>query len=71
MKSNIETQKIVTFFKETSTVSEILTDEAINFLTELHSWFNPQRLVIRKEKQQALFDAGAPTFPAETKNIRK
>jgi malate synthase len=53
---------------------EILTDEAIEFLTELHQKFNNQRLSLLEDrkKQQLLFDAGAlPNFPLETRNIRE
>jgi malate synthase len=53
---------------------EILTDEAIDFLTELHQKFNNKRLLLldERKKQQVLFDAGAlPCFPIETKNIRE
>ena len=53
---------------------EILTDEAMRFLTELHFKFNERRLSLLEDrkKQQALFDAGAlPIFPTETKSIRE
>jgi malate synthase len=53
---------------------EILTDEAIDFLTDLHQNFNNKRLLLLEErkKQQVLFDAGAlPCFPTETKSIRE
>jgi malate synthase len=53
---------------------EILTDEAIDFLTDLHQNFNNKRLLLLEErkKQQVLFDAGAlPCFPIETKSIRE
>ncbi len=53
---------------------EILTDEAITFLSLLHENFNNERLLLLQNriKQQDLFDAGAlPTFPLETKEIRE
>ena len=53
---------------------EILTDSAIEFLTELHQKFNNKRLSLLEDrkKQQALFDAGAlPCFPPETRIIRE
>ncbi|MFV5696768.1 malate synthase A [Flavobacterium sp. ZT3R17] len=53
---------------------EILTDEAIEFLTDLHKNFNNKRLLLLEErkKQQVKFDAGAlPCFPTETKSIRE
>ena len=52
---------------------EILTDEALNFLTELHEKFNAKRLQLlnRRLKQQKIFDEGKfPEFPRETKGIR-
>jgi malate synthase len=54
--------------------ANILTDDAIDFVTNLHRQFNDQRLLLleRREKQQLLFDAGnLPSFPIETKNIRE
>jgi malate synthase len=53
---------------------EILTDEAIEFLTDLHKNFNTKRLLLLEErkKQQVKFDTGAlPCFPTETKSIRE
>jgi malate synthase len=53
---------------------EILTDEALTFLSLLHENFNERRLALLEERktQQALFDAGElPTFPVETKSIRE
>lgn len=52
---------------------EILTDEALSFLLELHQRFDSQRLKLlaHREAQQALFDSGvSPDFPKETANIR-
>ena len=54
--------------------SEILTPEAIEFLTKLHRKFNERRLALlaqRKERQKA-FDKGMmPDFLASTEGIRK
>ena len=53
---------------------EILTDEALEFLSALHEKFNSQRLELLKnrEEQQKHFDSGAfPDFPTETKSIRE
>jgi malate synthase len=53
---------------------EILTDEALEFLSALHEKFNSQRLELLKnrEEQQKHFDTGAfPNFPSETKSIRE
>ena len=59
--------------KTTEHYPEILTDEAMAFLSVLHENFNEKRLALLEErkKQQVLFNQGAlPTFPTETKNIR-
>ena len=53
---------------------EILTDDALTFLTELHEKFNAPRLQLleRRVNQQEIFDEGKfPEFPRETKNIRE
>ncbi|MFD2541662.1 malate synthase A [Lacinutrix gracilariae] len=53
---------------------EILTDNALQFLTALHEKFNAKRLELlsRREQEQVVFDAGKfPEFPRETKNIRE
>lgn len=53
---------------------EILSDEALAFLTALHEKFNTQRLNLleKRKKQQLVFDAGNyPEFPTETKSIRE
>ncbi|NGY36462.1 malate synthase A [Flavobacterium sp. XN-5] len=60
--------------KSSQQYANILTDTAIDFVTDLHRQFNNQRLLLleRREKQQLLFDAGnLPSFPIETKNIRE
>jgi malate synthase len=52
---------------------EILTDEALKFLTVLHEKFNTKRLQLLNNRidQQKLFDKGEfPEFPKETKDIR-
>ncbi|MBL4605684.1 MAG: malate synthase A, partial [Flavobacteriaceae bacterium] len=53
---------------------EILTDEALRFLTKLHENFNAERLQLlsRRLDQQNLFDDGTfPKFPSETEDIRE
>ncbi len=53
---------------------EILTDEALEFLSALHKKFNQGRLELLKsrEEQQKQFDQGAfPDFPTETQSIRE
>ena len=52
---------------------EVLTDEAMEFLIELHKKFNGQRLELLEKRmhQQDYFDKGGfPEFPRETKSIR-
>ena len=52
---------------------EILTDEALGFLSELHRRFDARRLELlaRRMERQKLFDAGqVPHFLTETKAIR-
>ena len=67
--------KLLNFSEETTEqYPEILTDEAMTFLSLLHENFNEKRLALLEErkKQQALFDDGAlPSFPTETKSIRE
>jgi len=53
---------------------EILTEEALEFITLLHEAFNSERLELlaSRVRQQAHFDAGGfPKFPTETKAIRE
>ncbi len=53
---------------------EILTDEALEFITALHENFNAKRVSLLKnrEAQQKVFDTGKfPEFPVETKTIRE
>ena len=52
---------------------DVLTEDAMEYLTNLHQRFNNQRIALleNRKKQQLLFDAGElPSFPLETKNIR-
>ena len=54
--------------------NEILTNEALDFLVQLHEKFNGKRLDLleRRNQQQKVFDNGNfPTFPSETKKIRE
>ncbi|PKG43794.1 malate synthase A [Psychroflexus sp. MES1-P1E] len=53
---------------------DILTDEALHFLTLLHEKFNSERLELlyNRLEQQKVFDKGHfPEFPKETEAIRK
>jgi malate synthase len=66
---------LLNFSEETTEqYPEILTDEALTFLSLLHENFNEKRLALLEErkKQQVAFDEGIlPTFPVETKSIRE
>lgn len=68
------TTNLLNFSEETTEkYPEILTDEALTFLSLLHENFNEKRLALLEERkqQQELFDSGElPTFPVETKWIR-
>lgn len=68
-------QQKVSFSKDvTNYYPEILTDEALNFLTTLHEQFNEERLELLNSRlqQQQVFDQGHfPDFPKETEGIRK
>ena len=53
---------------------EVLTPEALAFVSQLHRTFNPRRLELlaAREARQAEFDAGAlPDFLATTRDIRE
>jgi malate synthase len=60
MNFKVYSDNLLNFSEETTERYQILTDEAMTFLSLLHN-FNPQRLVLleNQKKQQALFDAGA------------
>ncbi|CAM4222366.1 malate synthase A [Zobellia nedashkovskayae] len=52
---------------------QVLTEEAMAFLTALHERFDNERLSLleRRKAEQAFFDKGKfPEFPVETKSIR-
>ncbi|MFE3869727.1 malate synthase A [Flavobacterium sp. ZS1P70] len=72
---NETTERLLQLSTETNHhYPEILTDEAIDFLTDLHLKFNSKRLSLLEDrkKQQVLFDQGTlPSFPAETKSVRE
>ena len=54
--------------------NQVLTPEAIHFLTELHRRFNARRLELlaaRKERQKRLDAGEKPDFLPETKHIRE
>lgn len=52
---------------------EVLTDEALNFISALHEQFNDKRLALLKSRTELQndFDAGIfPKFPTETASLR-
>jgi malate synthase len=52
---------------------EVLTDEAIQFIADLHRRFNPRRqelLAARKERQRRIDDGEMPDFLPETADVR-
>ncbi len=70
--TTIESVKITGAFNPEYT--EILTDEALQFIKALHQQFNEKRLELlenRKATQQYLDDGNLPDFLAATKNIRE
>jgi len=74
MESTYLKQSKINFSKEVNNYyPEILTDEALIFITALHEKFNPERLSLLESRviQQKVFDEGKfPIFPTETKSIR-
>ena len=57
-----------------NTYPEILTEEALDFIKQLHLKFDDDRLQLLEDrkKQQAYFDKGnLPSFDEKTKNIRE
>ncbi|WP_452231235.1 malate synthase A [Lacinutrix sp. MEBiC02404] len=75
MENILLKQTKIQFAKEVKNYyPEILTDNALTFITALHEKFNSKRieLLSRREQEQAVFDTGKfPEFPRETKNIRE
>ena len=75
MEISVTTQQNITFSPQVKNVyPQLLTEEALEFLSALHQKFNSKRLALleRREKQQEIFDKGAfPSFPVETKSIRE
>jgi malate synthase len=74
MESTYLKKSKINFSKEVNNYyPEILTDEALNFITALHEKFNNERISLLKSRvhQQKVFDEGKfPVFPYETKTIR-
>ena len=75
MESKLLQQTKINFSNEvTNYYPEILTDEALVFITALHEKFNTKRLELLENRlqQQTFFDQGNfPEFPKETKHIRE
>ncbi|MEO8773739.1 MAG: malate synthase A [Gelidibacter sp.] len=75
MENNILSEPKIKFSRSVKDYyPEILSDEAREFLSELHEKFNQERLDLLKsrEKQQKQFDKGEfPDFPSETKSVRE
>lgn len=74
MEDTFLRQSKINFSKEVNNYyPEILTDEALVFISALHEKFNAERLKLleRRMSQQSVFDNGKfPEFPRETENIR-
>lgn len=76
MENQLETANKTFQLKEgiSETFPNLLTEDAILFLTELHDKFNKKRASLLEERkiQQQKFDDGElPCFPKETKDIRE
>ena len=76
MENQIETKEKRLQFKIESKESfpDILTENAMLFLIELHEKFNKKRIALlekRKEQQQKFDEGELPNFPIETKKIRE
>ncbi len=70
---NQEVQGVEILGRTTGEYKEILTDEALAFLGELHRRFNHRRLDLlekRAERQQRLNKGERPTFLRETEKVR-
>ncbi len=74
METLVTTQQNIRFSSTVkSFYSHLLTEEATQFLADLHKQFNDRRLQLleRREQEQEIFDKGNfPKFPIETKAIR-
>ena len=56
-----------------SKYNEIISDEALKFIQEIHEQFNKRRLELlneRKKRQKSIDDGGKLDFLDETKKIR-
>jgi malate synthase len=69
----VKTSKVSISKEFENQFQEVLTEEALNFLVQLHEKFNSKRLELLEARkvEQKKFDLSIfPTFPNETKNIR-
>ncbi len=75
METTLIKQSKIKFSKEVRNYfPEILTENALEFISVLHEKFNAERLELleRRVAQQAIFDSGKfPEFPRETKDLRE
>jgi malate synthase len=75
MNYTVATPDQLTFSEEVvQFYPNILTEEALEFIKQLHKKFNNERLELlnKRLKQQEFFDKGNfPSFPEETKSIRE
>ncbi|MBO3117568.1 malate synthase A [Winogradskyella sp. DF17] len=75
MEYTVATPNKMTFSEDvTSYYPNILTEEALEFIKQLHKRFDKQRLELleKRNQQQTFFDAGNyPSFPEETTAIRE
>jgi malate synthase len=74
MSTVIDRPRAVAAASNVPRADEILTPEAMDFLTELHERFDERRraLLEARVERQKHFDAGElPDFPAETRDIRE
>jgi len=72
-QTHTKSQKITFATNVKNQYPEVLTNEALDFLTALHEKFNAKRLELleARKKEQEKFDTGAfPSFPKETEEIR-
>lgn len=73
-QTHTKSQKISFLDTVNNQYPEVLTNEALEFLTALHEKFNAKRIELleARKKEQEKFDSGVfPTFPTETKEVRE
>jgi malate synthase len=73
VSSILEQARVVAERSPVRGANEVLTDAALEFLSELHERFNDRRLALLEQRteRQERFDAGElPDFPEETRDLR-